>query len=586
MIAVVLTLALASAMLISSPALAEEPATPPDPQIVEESGAEAVPEPTDLSAPMVGGDQLATDAEPQPTLPPVTWPAHGTDPSLIHLTGAIFSQSADGTTAAWSNQVHLKAKDAPWATIASASGTTFAFYNLTPGREYYLELPYGDQVVFSGVTPFLSEARTYTETTYEIPVVLPKPAEVSGSISAIGTTTDNQIGMVVDALRFNERTGQFEKAGRTSTYTRSYQITGLYPGTYVFRGSQALSDNRFSDEFHPDGDHFEDAVPIEVHSEEVLIDIDFLLPEAVWTTYRLAGASRYATSVEVSKETYDPGVPVLYITSGSNWPDALSAGPAASKLGGALLLTDPSVLLEVTRAEIERLAPARVVVVGGLPSVSDAVYRRIEAMVPEISRIGGVDRYDTSRKLVEDAFGPGPYETVFLATGTNFPDALSAGPIAGRLGQPVLLVNGSSAGLDAPTRDALVRLDPSEITVLGGTPSISSGVEAALRTEALADSVRRIAGPDRYETNSWLNNAYGPNPYVGLVFLANGGDFPDALAGAASAAAYGAAVVLTPNSCLTWSAYATIGYWDWDRIVLLGGEPSLSAEVANLEICP
>ena len=49
---------------------------------------------------------------------------------------------------------------------------------------------------------------------------------------------------------------------------------------------------------------------------------------------RLSGADRYATAVAVSKETFEPGVPIVFLASGVDYPDALSAAPLAAALGG------------------------------------------------------------------------------------------------------------------------------------------------------------------------------------------------------------------------------------------------------------
>lgn len=517
-------------------------------------------------------------------LPPVSWPAHGADNGLVHLTGAFFSEAADGTITISPRQVVLKAWDAPDTAIASATGTTFAFYNLPAGREYFLEFAYGTQTVYSGVTLIRTSAAVYPTTTYEIPVVLPASAQVSGSITREGGAGVG-VGMQIEALRFSEASGEFERTTFTQVYEDTYELTELFPGTYVFRGRPQLADSQWSDEFYPDGDHLEDAVPIEVGIGDRLTGIDFHLPEAFWSIFRLAGSDRYATSVEISKATFEPGVPVLYIASGADWPDALSAGPAASVQGGALLLTAPQGLPEVVEAEIRRLSPERVVVVGQQGAVGDAVFEALRTMVPDVSRIGGADRYETSRMIVDDAFDAEAYATVFLATGANFPDALSAGPIAGRRGQPVVLLDGAAAGLDDPTRALLTGLAPVEITLIGGTGVISPGVESSVKAAALSDSVRRLAGNDRYHTNTLLNQWYPPRPYVGLVFIANGVTFPDALAGATSAAAYGASLWLSPGSCLTRSTLWNSGIWDWDRVVLLGGEGALNSDVAQLASC-
>ena len=72
---------------------------------------------------------------------------------------------------------------------------------------------------------------------------------------------------------------------------------------------------------------------------------------------------------------------------------------------------------------------------------------------------------------------------MLIATGALFPDGLSASGVAGDLNAPVLLVKPDS--LPSSVANELVRLDPSQIRILGGSAAISDSVEAAI--EALFD---------------------------------------------------------------------------------------------------
>ncbi|MCI2240464.1 cell wall-binding repeat-containing protein [Paenibacillus sp. TRM 82003] len=93
---------------------------------------------------------------------------------------------------------------------------------------------------------------------------------------------------------------------------------------------------------------------------------------------RLSGSDRYETAAEVSAAVWEPGAaPIVFIASGTSFPDALAAGP--STLGvGPLLLTERDALPAATRAELQRLRPCYVVAVGGTASVSDAVFTDAE----------------------------------------------------------------------------------------------------------------------------------------------------------------------------------------------------------------
>ncbi|NIA24092.1 MAG: hypothetical protein GWP04_00830 [Gammaproteobacteria bacterium] len=88
---------------------------------------------------------------------------------------------------------------------------------------------------------------------------------------------------------------------------------------------------------------------------------------------RLAGGDRYATGAAISASFFDPGVSVVYVATAASFPDALAGGAAAAFDGSPVLLVSPTSVPSATATEIVRLAPGRVVVLGGTGAVSEAV---------------------------------------------------------------------------------------------------------------------------------------------------------------------------------------------------------------------
>ncbi|AMM21713.1 hypothetical protein AX769_18110 [Frondihabitans sp. PAMC 28766] len=231
------------------------------------------------------------------------------------------------------------------------------------------------------------------------------------------------------------------------------------------------------------------------------------------TQTRLSGSSRYATSVAISQAAYPGTAPVVFVATGLNYPDALSAAPAAAKEGGPLLLTSPNSLPADVAAEITRLNPSRIVVVGGPSAISDTVLQQLTAIQSNTVRIAGTTRYQTSDLVTEDAFGTGattPGAThAFIATGLNYPDALAAGAAAGKLAAPVILVKGTAATADSTTTQLLQSLGATTVYIAGGTTVVSSGVQSGLA--ALPGvAVTRFAGSTRYNTSELINHAVFP----------------------------------------------------------------------------
>jgi putative cell wall-binding protein len=98
---------------------------------------------------------------------------------------------------------------------------------------------------------------------------------------------------------------------------------------------------------------------------------------------RIAGADRYATAVDLSASTFAANsVGTVYVASGTSFPDGLSAGPVAGRQGSPLLLVPSNFLPSSVAAELRRLDPKRVIIVGGSSVVNDTVRRQIVALWP------------------------------------------------------------------------------------------------------------------------------------------------------------------------------------------------------------
>ncbi|MEV8214804.1 cell wall-binding repeat-containing protein [Leifsonia sp. NPDC077715] len=193
---------------------------------------------------------------------------------------------------------------------------------------------------------------------------------------------------------------------------------------------------------------------------------------------RVSGSDRYETSAAVSRATATVGAQVAYVVSGQTFPDALAAGALAARTSGApLLLTAQGSLPAPTATELKRVAPKSIVVVGGPNAVSDAVLTALRAYTAgSVTRLSGSDRFE-SAAAVAKAF-PAGTANAFVASGLDFPDALSASAAAGQKGAPLLLT--LPGAVPAPTGSQLTRLGPTHIALVGGTNVVSDAVKTAL----------------------------------------------------------------------------------------------------------
>jgi hypothetical protein len=184
-----------------------------------------------------------------------------------------------------------------------------------------------------------------------------------------------------------------------------------------------------------------------------------------FTVVRLWGTDRYATAVAVADALGDPST--VLEASGVGYPDAVSAAPAAVAAEGAILLTAGSAQSQPTASYLNAHDGVRYAI-GGPAATAD----------PSATAIVGSDRYGTNAAVDRVFF---PTATTFaVATGANFPDALSAGAFCGnRGGMPLLLL--PPTGTLPEATDAYLRthdLGVTETDVIGGSSAISDSVVA------------------------------------------------------------------------------------------------------------
>jgi subtilisin family serine protease len=305
----------------------------------------------------------------------------------------------------------------------------------------------------------------------------------------------------------------------------------------------------------------------------------------VMSSVRVAGGDRYSTSVSISQAAFPTanigsGVPVLFVASGENFPDALSAGPVVSQLGGPVLLTVAATLPASVREEIVRLRPATIAVIGGAGAVSATVFQQLQSLAPSVVRLGGASRYETSRLVTEYGFSRSGARVAYIAAGEGFADALAAGAAAGSKNAPIILVPGQAGSVDAATLTLLRNLQVTQIFVVGGEGAVSAGVANSLRGVA---PVVRLSGGDRLATAQAVNReAFGDAQRAYLAYAFN---FPDALGGGVLATVRPGPLFTVPGDCVPEAVLSEIRRVGASEVVLLGGAGVLNARVAALTPC-
>ncbi|MFI5099203.1 MAG: cell wall-binding repeat-containing protein, partial [Actinomycetes bacterium] len=278
---------------------------------------------------------------------------------------------------------------------------------------------------------------------------------------------------------------------------------------------------------------------------------------------RVWGSTRENTSVAVSKAGFgSPGTADAVVLADSyHFPDALSGAPLAGFVHGPLLLTPGSqtAVLPAIKAEMSRVLGSTskpIYILGGTGSVSAGIQADlVTAGYTNITRLAGINRYETSLAIANfmghDATAP---QELLLATGTDFPDGLSAGAAAASYwpsggGGAVLLTNGGTLLPDtkAYIDSAIANEDPNNkvyVTTVGGLAEKAYPL-------SLHPDVITCTGADRYETSACVAEVhFGAQPSAAI---ATGTSFPDALSGGAFAGAINAPLLLAPASLTTFN---------------------------------
>jgi hypothetical protein len=182
-----------------------------------------------------------------------------------------------------------------------------------------------------------------------------------------------------------------------------------------------------------------------------------------YSVTRLAGADRYATAVAVAGSLGNPTT--VFEADGTNFPDALSAGSAAAQQGAAVLLTAGPKQSAATAGYLQAHPSVRYAV-GGPAAKADL------GATPLV----GADRYATSAAVAQRFFNA-PL-SVGLASGMNFPDALSGGAVTANHGGPILLVPDIGTIPPGVTfyLGQTAALSASSAWLFGGAASVSDGV--------------------------------------------------------------------------------------------------------------
>lgn len=250
--------------------------------------------------------------------------------------------------------------------------------------------------------------------------------------------------------------------------------------------------------------------------------------------YRAAGETRYATMAALLPKAPWKAERTVVLASGSNYPDALAAASLAGAYDAPIVLTEPNSLSIDAADMIEQLSPNVIYVVGGEAAVSKsavdtATYYAADGC--KAFRIAGDTRLETSLAIAKRVRQKSTAsDSLIVATGFNYADALSVSPFAFAYNSPIFLCG--SNGLSADAISYISGAGFKRAILVGGTAAVPERVKHQLTSAGISSgSITRLAGATRYETSAKIMSyAVNAGMNVSNVYLATGKNFPDALA--------------------------------------------------------
>lgn len=189
---------------------------------------------------------------------------------------------------------------------------------------------------------------------------------------------------------------------------------------------------------------------------------------------RISGSNRFDTAVKIADRLENVSG-VAYVVNGRNFPDALSISPVAAYEGSPILLTESNTIPSATSSRLSNYD--YFYVIGGKNAVSENVTNTLGAYI----RVSGNNRYETSVQVAEYFDYPfADTNQAYIATGTNFADALTGAPVAAIYPGPLILTPTNYLHEDA--KNYFYSNDTIWFDILGGKSAIGENVESEIRS--------------------------------------------------------------------------------------------------------
>ena len=176
------------------------------------------------------------------------------------------------------------------------------------------------------------------------------------------------------------------------------------------------------------------------------------------TVERISGSDRYATSLAIANKLTNKSQ--VFLATGTSYADALSISSYAAAVGSPILLTSKNQMTSGATKFIKD-NNSKVYVIGGTGVISETVVKGLTGA----ERISGADRYATNIAVLNKFAAGLDFSNIYLAAGSNYPDALCTSALAGKEKAPILLVNNNDINVQ---KTYIKTIKATKVIIVGG----------------------------------------------------------------------------------------------------------------------
>ncbi|MCC0651557.1 N-acetylmuramoyl-L-alanine amidase [Clostridioides sp. ES-S-0001-03] len=294
----------------------------------------------------------------------------------------------------------------------------------------------------------------------------------------------------------------------------------------------------------------------------------------------LTGSDRYETAVKISKEGWKNGSDKVVIINGDVSIDGIISTPLATTYNAPILLVEKNNVSDSVKAELKRLNPKDIIIIGDENSISKTTANQIKSTVSASqTRLNGSNRYETSLLIAKEIDKNHDVDKVYITNANGGEvDALTIAAKAGQDKQPIILSDKDSLTND--TYKWLQSEDLQNAYFIGGPQMLSTNVINKIN-DITKDSVtkNRVYGADRHETNANVIKTFYTEDELEAVLVAKSDVLVDALAAGSLAASLKSPILITPKTYVSAYHKDNLEAKSANKVYKIGG--GLTSKVMN-----